>query len=152
MQYRHDLPLHFGLLSKVGLLPLLGVESGVEYTYLHSVADSYTGTLDQRLHFIGVPVRLDARLWSNRLLDVYAALGGKAEKCVSASIGRIHCDEPRLQWSAGLAGGIRYRIWDKVSLYIQPELSWYFTETDLITYRTDNPLSFSLNAGFSFDL
>lgn len=152
VQYRHDLPLTFGLLAKVGLLPWLGVESGVEYTYLHSVADSYTGTLDQRLHFIGVPVRLDARLWSNRLLDVYAALGGKAEKCVSASIGRIHCDEPRLQWSAGLAGGIRYRIWDKVSLYIQPELSWYFTETDLITYRTDNPLSFSLNAGFSFDL
>ncbi len=152
VQYRHDLPLTFGLLAQVGLLPWLGVESGVEYTYLHSVADSYTGTLDQRLHFIGVPVRLDARIWSNQSLEIYAALGGKAEKCVSATLGQIQCDEPRLQWAAELAGRVRYNVWDNVSIYIQPECSWYFTQTDLLTCRTDNPLSFSLNAGFSFDL
>lgn len=152
VQYRHDLPLTFGLLARVGLLPWLGVESGVEYTYLHSVADSYIGTQDQRLHFIGVPVRMDARLWSNRLFDVYAVLGGKAEKCVAASLGKIQCEEPRLQWAAELAGRVQYNIWDKVSFYIQPELSWYFTQTDLVTFRTANPLSFSVNAGFSFDL
>lgn len=152
VQYRHDLPLSFGLLTRVGLLPWLGVESGVEYTYLHSVADSYLGTLDQRLHFIGVPVRMDATIWSNNLFEIYAALGGKAEKCVSASFGQIKCEEPRLQWSAELAGGIQYHIWDKVSLYFQPELSWYMTQTDLITCRTEHPLCFSLNAGLRFDL
>ena len=152
VQYRHDLPLTFGLLAKVGLLPWLGVESGVEYTYLHSVADSYTGTLDQRLHFIGVPVRLDARIWSNSSFELYAALGGKAEKCVSAILGQIQCDEPRLQWAAELASRVRYNVWDNVSVYIQPELSWYFTQTDLLTYRTDHPLCFSVNVGFGFDL
>ena len=152
VQYRHDLPLTFGLLAKVGLLPWLGVESGVEYTYLHSVADSYTGTLDQRLHFIGVPVRLDARIWSNSSFELYAALGGKAEKCVSASLGMIQCEEPRLQWAAELASRVRYNVWDNVSIYIQPELSWYFSQTDLLTYRTDHPLCFSVNVGFGFDL
>lgn len=152
VQYRHDLPLTFGLLARVGLLPWLGVESGVEYTYLHSVADSYTGTLDQRLHFIGVPVRLDARIWSNSSFELYAALGGKAEKCVSASLGMIHCEEPRLQWAAELASRVRYNVWDNVSIYIQPELSWYFSQTDLLTYRTDHPLCFSVNVGFGFDL
>lgn len=150
--YRHDLPLTFGLLARVGLLPWLGVESGVEYTYLHSVADSYTGTLDQRLHFIGIPVRLDARIWSNQSLEIYAALGGKAEKCVSATLGQIQCDEPRLQWAAELAGRVRYNVWDNVSIYIQPECSWYFTQTDLLTCRTDHPLCFSVNVGFGFDL
>ncbi|MCR5827812.1 MAG: hypothetical protein K6G53_05295 [Bacteroidales bacterium] len=152
VEYRHDLPLSFGLLAKIGLLPWLGVESGVEYTYLHSVADSYLGTQEQRLHFIGIPVRMDAIIWSNRLLEVYAALGGKAEKCVSASLGRIKCDEPRLQWSAELAGGIQYHLWDRVNLYLQPELEWYLTQTDLITYRTEHPLGFALHAGLRFDL
>lgn len=152
IEYRHDLPLSFGLLAKIGLLPWLGVESGVEYTYLHSVADSYLGTQEQRLHFIGIPVRMDAIIWSNRLLEVYAALGGKAEKCVSASLGRIKCDEPRLQWSAELAGGVQYHLWDKVSLFLQPELEWYLTQTDLITYRTEHPLGFALHAGLRFDL
>ena len=119
---------------------------------MHSVADSYLGTQDQRLHFIGIPVRMDAIIWSNRLLEVYAALGGKAEKCVSASLGRINCDEPRLQWSAELAGGIQYHLWDRVNLYLQPELEWYLTQTDLITYRTEHPLGFALHAGLRFDL
>ena len=152
VQYRHDLPLTFGLLAKVGLLPWLGVESGVEYTYLHSVADSYTGTLDQRLHFIGVPVRLDARIWSNSSFELYAALGGKAEKCVSASLGMIHCDEHRIQLAAEVAGGIQYRLWKSTYLYLQPELSLYLTKTDLITYRSENPLAFSFDAGLRFEL
>ncbi|MBR3030338.1 MAG: hypothetical protein IKH93_04235 [Bacteroidales bacterium] len=152
VQYRHDLPLTFGLLAKVGLLPWLGVESGVEYTYLHSVADSYTGILDQRLHFIGVPVRLDARIWSNSSFELYAALGGKAEKCVSAILGQIQCDERRIQLAAEVAGGIQYRLWKSTYLYLQPELSWYLTKTDLITYRSENPLAFSFDAGLRFEL
>ena len=150
--YVHDLPLSFGLLAGISLLPWLGVESGVEYTYLHSVADSYTGTLDQRLHFIGVPVRMDARIWSNNAFEVYAGLGGKVDKCVSASLGQIRCDEPRLQWSVEAAGGIQYRLWDHLSLYFQPELSLYLTQTDLITYRTEHPLCFALAAGLRYDL
>jgi hypothetical protein len=150
--YRHDLPLTFGLLAKVGLLPWLGVESGVEYTYLHSVADSYLSSLDQRLHFIGIPVRLDASLWSNHSFEIYAALGGKAEKCVSATLGQVRCDEPRIQLSAEVAGGIQYRLWDHIHLYLQPELTWYMTKTDLITYRTENPLGFSFDAGLRFEL
>ena len=150
--YVHDLPLSFGLLARIGLLPWLGVESGVEYTYLHSVADSYTGTLDQKLHFIGVPVRMDARIWSNNSFEVYAGLGGKMEKCVSASLGQIRCEEPRLQWSLEATGGIQYRLWDHLSLYFQPELSLCLTQTDLITYRTEHPLCFALAAGLRYDL
>lgn len=152
VEYRHDLPLSFGMLARVNLLPWLGVESGIEFTYLHSVADSYLGTLDQKLSFVGVPVRLDARIWSNKLFEIYAALGGKAEKCVSASLGQITCEEPRIQWSAELAGGVQYHLWDQVSLFLQPELEWYLTQTDLITYRTEHPLGFALHAGLRFDL
>ncbi|MBR5736090.1 MAG: cell envelope integrity protein TolA [Bacteroidales bacterium] len=152
VHYVHDLPLTFGLQAKLSLLPWMGIESGVEYTYLHSVADSYIGTLDQRLHFIGVPLRMDARIWSNNFFEVYSGLGGKMEKCVSASLGQILCDEPRLQWSVEVAGGIQYRLWYHLSLYFQPEMLWYLTQTDLFTYRTEHPLGFALQAGLRFEL
>jgi hypothetical protein len=150
--YRHDLPLTVGLQLGLDLLPWLGVESGVEYTYLHSTQNSAAGTLDQRLHFIGIPLRVDFRIWRLGAWDLYAGVGTKLEKCVSASLGRIACEEPRLQWSAEAFGGIQIRIWDHTHLYFQPALSWYLTQTDLITYRTENPLGFSLNAGLRFDL
>lgn len=152
VHYVHDLPLTFGLQARLGLLSWLGVESGVEYTYLHSVADSYLGTLDQRLHFIGVPIRMNAIIWSNNLFEVYAGLGGKMEQCVSANLGKIQCEEPRLQWSVEAAGGIQYRLWNHISLYLQPELSFYLTQTDLVTYRTEHPLGVMLHAGLRLDI
>ena len=150
--YRHDLPLTVGLQLGLDLLPWLGVESGVEYTYLHSTQNSAAGTLDQRLHFIGIPLRVDFRIWHLGAWDLYAGVGTKLEKCVSASLGRIACEEPRLQWSAEAFGGIQLRIWNHTHLYFQPALSWYLTQTDLITYRTEHPFGFSMNAGLRFGL
>ena len=150
--YRHDLPLTVGLHLGLDLLPWLGLESGIEYTYLHSIQNSAAGTWDQRLHFIGIPLRVDFRIWHLGAWDLYAGVGTKLEKCVSASLGRIACEEPRLQWSAETFGGIQLRVWNHTHLYFQPALSWYLTQTDLITYRTENPFGFSMNAGLRFDL
>ena len=134
------------------LTPRMGVESGIEYTYLHSTVDSEAGPLDQRLHFVGIPVRMDTRLWTRNGLDLYAGVGAKAEKCIAASMGTVDCEEPRLQWSAGAFAGVQYRIGARAHLYFQPEFSYSFTKTDLVTYRTENPIVFTLNAGLRFDL
>jgi len=150
--YHHHLPLSVGLQLRLDLLPWLGVESGAEYTYLHSTQESAAGTLDQRLHFVGIPLRVDFRIWQLGSFDLYAGFGAKLEKCVSASLGRVACEEPRLQFSAEAFGGIQFQLWGRAHLYLQPSLSWYLTQTDLITYRTENPLGFSLNAGLRFDL
>lgn len=150
--YHHHLPLSVGLQLKLDLLPWLGVESGAEYTYLHSTQESAAGTLDQRLHFVGIPLRVDFRIWQLGSFDLYAGFGAKLEKCVSASLGRVACEEPRLQFSAEAFGGIQFQLWGRAHLYLQPSLSWYLTHTDLITYRTENPVGFSVNAGLRFDL
>ncbi len=150
--YTHDLPLTACLSVRMELVPRIGLESGLEYTYLHSVQESVAGRLDQRLHFIGLPLRADVRVWSRSGFGFYAGLGFKMEKCVSATLGRISCEEPRLQWSAEAFGGIQYRIGSLAQLYFQPELSYYFTRTDLVTYRTEHPLGLTLQAGLRFDL
>lgn len=150
--YTHDLPLTVGLSVRMELGLRTGLESGLEYTYLHSIQESVAGRLDQRLHFIGIPLRADVRILSAGGFDLYAGLGARMEKCVSATLGRISCEEPRLQWSAEAFAGIQYRLGGHVHLYFQPELSYYFTRTDLVTYRTEHPLGLTLHAGLRFDL
>ena len=150
--YRHDLPLTLGLSLRLSLTPRIGLESGVDYTYLHSVEDLGNESLDQRLHFIGIPLRADVRIWSRNGFDLYSGLGVKLEKCVAATLGRISCDEPHLQFAAGAFAGLQYRLGARSWLYFQPELSYYFTRTELITCRTENPVSVSLQAGLRFEL
>lgn len=150
--YTHDLPLSLGLSVRLDLTPRLALESGLEYTYLHSVEESVAGRLDQRLHFIGIPLRMETTLWTWDRLGFYAGIGGKVEKCVAASLGKIQCEEPRLQGTAEAFGGIQYRLGSRVHLYFQPELSWYLTKTDLITCRTEHPLGLTLHAGLRLDL
>lgn len=150
--YRHDLPLTLGLSVRADLTPRIGLESGLEYSYLHSVEFLDNESLDQRLHFIGIPLRSDFRIWSGDRFDLYAGLGGKVEKCVYAILGRVQSDEKQLQWSAEAFAGAQYRLGRRTCLYLQPELSYYFTRTDLVTCRTEHPLNVSLHAGLRFEL
>ena len=150
--YHHDLPLSLGVTARMAFTSRWGMESGIEYTYLHSGVESAIGRLDQRLHFIGIPVRMDARLLSRGGFDLYAGVGAKAEKCLAASLGQVRCEENRIQWSAEAIAGVQYGIGNRAYLFFQPEASYYLTKTDLVTIRTEKPISFILHAGLRFDL
>lgn len=150
--YHHDLPLSLGVTARMAFASRWGVESGLEYTYLHSGVESAIGRLDQRLHFIGIPVRMDARLLSRGGFDLYAGVGAKAEKCLAASLGQVRCEENRIQWSAEAFAGVQYGIGNRAYLFFQPEATYYLTKTDLVTIRTEKPVSFTLHAGLRFDL
>ena len=150
--YHHDLPLSLGVTARMAFTSRWGMESGIEYTYLHSGVESAIGRLDQRLHFIGIPVRMDAWLLSRGGFDLYAGVGAKAEKCLAASLGQVRCEENRIQWSAEAIAGVQYGIGNRAYLFFQPEASYYLTKTDLVTIRTEKPISFTLHAGLRFDL
>lgn len=150
--YHHDLPLSLGVTARMAFSSRWGVECGIEYTYLHSGVESAIGRLDQRLHFIGIPLRIDSRLLSRGGFDLYAGMGAKAEKCLAASLGQVRCEENRIQWSAEAFAGVQYEIGNRAYLFFQPEASYYLTKTDLVTIRTEKPVSFTLHAGLRFDL
>ena len=65
--------------------------------------------------------------------SLYAGAGGMIEKCVSAKFGSRAMDEPGVQWSVLGAAGAQYDLGGLVGLYFEPEVSYYFTETDLRT-------------------
>lgn len=147
--FRHHQPLSFGLSVRKEFAHGLSLESGVNYTLLRSdVRMQYSSDdVGQKLHFIGVPLRVNWQFLERGRFSLYMGAGGMVEKCVSAKLGSKTMDEPGVQWSALAAVGAQYRVGSMVGLYFEPEGSYYFTETELRTARTDSPLTLTLRLG-----
>ena len=147
-EYVHDLPLSFGLNARYWLSDRLSVESGLEYSYLHSRLDD----IHTVMHFAGIPLRVDYSLFNAGPVDFYAGVGGKVEKCLKASLGGMRVKERNLQWSGSFNVGARSRLSKNAWIYFQPDISYYFTRTNLTSYRTENRLGLNLRAGILFDI
>lgn len=147
--FRHHQPLSFGLSVRKEFAHGLSLESGVNYTLLWSDVrmQSSREDISQKLHFIGVPLRLNWQFLETGRFSMYVGAGGMLEKCVSAKFGTKSVDEPKVQWSVAGAVGAQYRLGNYVGLYFEPEVSHYFTETTLRTSRTDSSLSLTLRLG-----
>ena len=128
---------------------------GAELSYQHGLGTTNFVEIDLGWSSVGIN---GTASWDYILaefgggFDFYAGLGVEAEKCISATLGLIPCSEPRLQWSAETFAGLQYRLGSRTRLYFQPELSYYFTRTELVTCRTEHPLTVSLHAGLRFEL
>lgn len=147
--FRHHQPLSFGLSVRKEFAHGLSLESGVVYTLLRSDVKLHPGAddLSQRLHFLGVPLRLNWQFFERGRFSLYIGAGGMVEKCVSSKLGSDKMDEPGVQWSVSAAAGAQYRLGGLVGLYFEPEGSYYLNQTDLRTARTESPLTLTLRLG-----
>lgn len=147
--FKHHQPLSFGFSVRKEFAHGLSLESGVNYTLLWADVrmKSSREDISQKLHFIGVPLRMNWQFLDTGRFSLYAGAGGMVEKCVSAKFGTRSMDEPGVQWSVLGAAGAQYDLGGLVGLYFEPEVSYYFTQTDLRTSRTDSPLSLTLRLG-----
>lgn len=150
--FKHHQPLGFGLTVRKEFAHGLSLETGVNYTLLRSDVSYWKGAeeFSQKLHFIGVPLRLNWQFFERGRFSVYIGAGGMLEKCVAAKFGTQSVDEPGVQWSVAGAAGVQYRLGSVVGLYFEPEVSYYFTDTRLRTSRSDAPLTLTLRLGMRF--
>lgn len=148
----HELPLSVGVTLSHDLGRGFSLETGVVYTLLRSKYSTLKSSTIQRLHLLGVPLRVHKELYTARNFSLYAGAGGMVEIPVYASLGAVRLHERRVQCSLGAVLGAEYRLGGSAALYLEPECSWYLTETRLETYRTDKPLNLSLRAGLRFRL
>lgn len=148
-EFRHRLPLSFGLWVRRDVGRRFSVASGAVYTLLRSDVRLSPGAdyESQRLHMIGVPLRAEWRALDRSRVRLYVGAGAMAEWCVAARLAGERVEERGVQWSLSAAAGAEYRLGGRVGLYFEPELSYYLTETTLHTARTEHPLSLSLRAG-----
>lgn len=166
---KHHMPVTVGASVKWNLNEDWALESGLNYTYLYSElrsgAKSYIED-KQKLHYVGIPLKVQRSVWSNSIFSFYASAGGMMEKCVSGSVETVCVDDNNrksfgnekldvkpLQFSVLASVGLQANFNKLLSLYLEPGMIYYFDDnTDIITIRKDKPFNFNLQLGLRFNL
>lgn len=166
---KHHMPVTVGASVKWNLNEHWALESGLNYTYLYSElrsgAKSYIED-KQKLHYVGIPLKVQRSVWSNSIFSFYASAGGMMEKCVSGSVETVCVDDNNrksfgnekldvkpLQFSVLASVGLQANFNKLLSLYLEPGMIYYFDDnTDIITIRKNKPFNFNLQLGLRFNL
>lgn len=167
----HYSPLRLGLSFRIPVAGKLNLTTGLEYSlfpsqfhYRAMPVDGDSGHLSvnsgqsweatQQAHYLGIPLRLDCTLASDRWLEIYVGGGFEADYCVGATLAGERIRKDGFGFSLLGAGGVQLNLSDRIGLYVEPEISWTIPSRThvLRTYRTDHPLSFSLASGVRISL
>lgn len=160
----HHRPVTFGFSLNKQLSPHWIFGTGLNYTGLKSdFTSEFNGATlkkTQKISYIGIPLRLTYRIWGKGRFNAYATGGVTFELPVHSSFKKkyivtpdssytlqrdIH---PRNQWSVNLGVGVQYRLFKPFSLYLEPNMFYYFNNgSDLETYRTEHPFTFTVPFG-----
>ena len=153
--FTHTFPFKGGLSVGIPVSDRLRITTGLEYSlYQTRVSFTKSGEKKQAAHYLGVPLRLDGSLASNRWLDVYVGGGVSGDWCVGATHAGI--DIPRDGFSFSLlgAGGVQFNMTRRLGLYVEPEISWTLPSEKRVleTYRSAHPFLFSVATGLRINL
>ena len=160
----HHIPIILSLSFSKKFDERWGLETGFQYTHLHSdfttITDSYLKEV-QKINYIGIPLKGTFNVHSKQRLSIYLSMGVTLDIPVKATSESIASNEsgqitfcgksdihPSLQWSTNLGIGIQYQITPSVGIYAEPNLHYYFNNGDGIkTIRTEKPFNVALPIG-----
>lgn len=146
--YEHHYPLKVGLSLAMQLTDHLAVESGINYTYLHSsvtkLGSGQNSPITSSASYLGVPISLSYRIWRRDRLSVYSGIGGEVAKSLQGN-----------QWqvSTMLSARVQYDLNHVCGIYLQPSVDYYFyNHSDVKTYYSEHTLMPSLQVGIRFNI
>ena len=134
-------------------------QGGNENTLIHRT---------QRLHYLGIPLRLNYRLMGGKRWSLYTSGGLQLDLPVSGTLSTQYIyggpytdlnNSPAVettinapwQWSFGVGTGLQYEIVPHLKVYLEPSLNYYIPSSDAVeTYRTEHPFDLSLPLGIRF--
>ena len=160
----HYRPKTFGLSLNKQLSPKWTFGTGITYTRLKSEFESEYNKArlvkTQKIDYVGIPLRLTYQVWSKGRFNAYMTGGMALEMPVHSSLEKkyiITADslytfkrdiKPRSQWSVNLGAGVQYKLFKPFSLYIEPNMFYYFRNgSSLETYRTEHPFIITVPFG-----
>ena len=173
---KYRMPVTFGASLRFDLTDDWAIETGVTYTQLSSETRSGTEKnnygWEEKLHYVGVPLKVNRNIWSSKRFEVYASAGGTVEKCVSGKrniIGSVSTSNAGkddqllggeedikvkpLQWSLSAAAGAQFKITEKLGVYAEPGVVYYFDDgSNVNTIRKEHPFNFNIQLGVRFTL
>lgn len=166
----HHQPVRYGLSLRYGLDDRWSVNAGLCYSYLRSdievSGDFYRREKVQKIHYVGIPVAVNYALYRSSRFNAYLSAGATVEKMVGGSTYEKTIEDGTttasakedvttrpMQLSVNGAVGAEYMLTDKVGLYAEPGLSYYFDNgSSLKTIYSEKPLNFNLSVGLRLSI
>ena len=137
----HDKPIILGLAVNKSIGKHWSLETGLQYSYLKSYFTLGTGNYrvdkEQKLHYIGIPVKLSYQFMAYKKLSAYGSAGASIHIPLS---GKTYADyvvggksgyatdwktTPSIQWTVNTNIGIQYQFAPKLTLFVEPTLNRY---------------------------
>ena len=160
----HYMPVTFSLALKYKLNNRFGLETGLSYSRLRSEfeigTDGNAIREQQTIHYLGIPLKGSYNIYNVRRWNLYGSLGAKLEIPVYAPFstsyfvnGMKELEEKSilhapLQWSVGAGLDLQYNLTPNIGFFAEPSLQYYIpTGSNIETYRTEHPFTFSLPIG-----
>lgn len=154
-EFRHDIPIKFGVNALLQVGRYLGFEFGVNYSYLHSKVSLDQHGMhweqSQNVHYLGLPIGFRITAYQNESISLYVGAAGELDKVISATLNGTTLGTLPWSWSLHGRAGATVRLSSLLSLYVEPSLSYYFKDgTPLKTYYNQNPLALTISVGLLF--
>lgn len=158
---KHHQPIAFGLSVSYPLSTKWLLSTGVTYTRLHSdFASIINGTSisqEQTLHYLGIPLNAQYRLFLLGGLNVYLSGGAEADYNIKARLESMgvtqHIDRDRWQFSVQGGVGVQYDVLPQLGIYVEPGVKYYFDNgSRLRNFFKDKPTSLNLQLGLRLNI
>ena len=155
--YEHDLPVSVGISVRFHLTDRLSVNTGLNYTYYSSKRHRFyfaTGKSlydKQRVHYLGIPVRLDYNIVNRKYFNMYLGAGMQVDKCIYAKVADERLHEKQFLFGVNGTMGLQVHIAQRVGLYFEPELYYALNEGTIETFRFDEQFVVTMRAGVRFN-
>ena len=163
----HYMPVNFSIALKYQLNNRFGLETGLSYSRLKSDfemgSNGNTINEQQTIHYLGIPVKGIYNIYNRKAWSLYGSLGITTEIPLYSPLNTSYylhgmlevTDKSTIhtpwQWSVGTGLGLQYNFTPNIGLFAEPSLQYYIpTGTQIETYRTVHPFTFSLPMGIRF--
>ena len=158
---KHHQPITFGLSVSYPLSSRLSLSTGVTYTRLRSdftsIIRGSSISQEQTLHYLGIPLNAQYRLFHYGDLNIYLSGGAEADFNIKAHLASEgvtqYIDRDRWQFSVQGGVGLQYNVLPQLGLYAEPGVKHYFDNgSRLRNFFKDQPTSFNLQLGLRLNI
>ncbi len=163
----HQMPITWSLSLKYKLNHRWGLETGLNYSKLNSEfkmgEDGNKIEQQQAIHYLGIPVKGLFNIYGGKTWSLYGSACLMTEIPVYAPLysnyyvnGMYETGEKTTirapwQFSTTFGLGMQYHLTPSIGIFAEPSLQYFIpTHTDIETYRTEHPFTFSLPLGIRF--
>lgn len=160
----HHGPVAFGLSISRLLTQRWSIETGIQYTLLRSTfsigRSGYSIDQNQKLHYIGIPLRVSYHLWGYKNMSIITSGGIITNIPVYGDVKETYIEDykqiPSDRWSIsapwqisiGTSIGFQYKFAPRLSLYVEPTLYYHIPNGSTVhSIWTEHPFMYSMPFG-----